>query len=99
MDPISPRLHPLLTAAAISVTVFSAAGVAALTGLLPHSSGTMKDAEPVVTAVSEKPQPSIIEPSMPAAAAVATPVAKPKPVHRAADRKSTRLNSSHGYIS
>src|SRR6266403_2887911 len=78
------RLHPLLTAAAISVTVFSAAGVAALTGLLPHSSGTMKDAEPVVTAVSEKPQPSIIEPSMPAAAAVATPVAKPKPVHRAA---------------
>ena len=79
-----PRLHPLLTAAAISVTVFSAAGVAALTGLLPHSSGTMKDAEPVVTAVSEQPQPSVIEPSMPAAAAVATPVAKPKPVHRAA---------------
>src|SRR2546427_679049 len=36
-----PRLHPLLTAAAISVTVFSAAGVAALTGLLPHSSGTI----------------------------------------------------------
>jgi outer membrane lipoprotein SlyB len=78
------RLHPLLTAAAISVTVFSAAGVAALTGLLPHSSGTMKDAEPVVTAVSERPQPSIIEPSMPAAAAVATPVTKPRPVHRAA---------------
>src|SRR2546425_7725702 len=78
-----PRLHPLLTAAAISVTVFSAAGVAALTGLLPHSSGTMKDAGPVVTAVSEKPQPSI-EPSMPAATAVATPVAKPRPVHRAA---------------
>src|SRR5882762_1823965 len=79
-----PRLHPLLTAAAISITVFSAAGVAALTGLLPLSSGTMKDAEPVVTAVPEQPQPSVIEPSMPAAAAVATPVAKPKPVHRAA---------------
>ena len=27
------RLHPLLTAAAISVTVFSAVGVGALTGL------------------------------------------------------------------
>src|SRR6266850_8085611 len=78
-----PRLHPLLTAAAISVTVFSAAGVAALTGLLPYSSGTMKGAEPVVTAVPGQPQPSVIEPSMPAAA-VATPVAKPKPVHRAA---------------
>ncbi len=85
-----PRLHPLLTAAAISITVFSAVGVAALTGLLPHSSGTMKDAEPVVTAVPEQPQPSVIEPSMPAAAAVATPVAKPKPVHRAAKPQSTQ---------
>jgi len=84
MDAIRPRLHPLLTAAAIAVTVFSAVGVAALTGLLPHSSGTMKDAEPVVAAVPGQPQPSVIEPSMPAAAAVATPVAKPKPVHRAA---------------
>src|SRR5882762_904189 len=84
MDAIRPRLHPLLTAAAISVTVFSAAGVAALTGLLPYSSGTMKGAEPVVSAVPGQPQPSVIEPSMPAAAAVATPVAKPKPVHRAA---------------
>ncbi len=85
-----PRLHPLLTAAAISITVFSAVGVAALTGLLPHSSGTMKDAEPVVTAVPEQPQPSVIEPSMPAAAAVATPVAKPKPVHRAAKPQPTQ---------
>ena len=85
-----PRLHPLLTAAAISITVFSAVGVAALTGLLPHSSGTMKDAEPVVTAVPEQPQPSVIEPSMPAAAVVATPVAKPKPVHRAAKPQPTQ---------
>src|SRR5439155_1742019 len=51
METISkPRLHPLLTAAAISVTVFSAAGVAALTGLLPHSLGSSKEAEPVVAA-------------------------------------------------
>src|SRR5882672_5266642 len=90
MDAIRPRLHPLLTAAAISVTVFSAAGVAALTGLLPYSSGTMKDAEPVVTAVPGQPQPSIIEPSMPAAAAVATPVVKPRPVHRAAKPQPTQ---------
>ncbi|HKC30627.1 MAG TPA: glycine zipper 2TM domain-containing protein, partial [Burkholderiales bacterium] len=78
------------TAAAISIIIFSAAGVAALTGLLPHSSGTMKDAQPVVTAVPEQPQPSVIEPSMPAAAAVATPVAKPKPVHRAAKPQPTQ---------
>src|SRR5437773_12088690 len=76
METISkPRLHPLLTAAAISVTVFSAAGVAALTGLLPHSLGSSKEAEPVVAASP---------PAMPAAAPQATPVVKPRPIHRAA---------------
>lgn len=35
-----PRLHPLLTAAAVSVTVFSLMGVAAMTGLLPHAQST-----------------------------------------------------------
>ncbi|HXM82533.1 MAG TPA: glycine zipper 2TM domain-containing protein [Burkholderiales bacterium] len=84
------RLHPLLTIAAISVTVLSAVGVGAMTGLLPHSGGTTKDAEPVVAAVPEQPQPSAIEPSMPAAAAVATPVAKPKPVHRVAKPRPTQ---------
>ena len=33
----APRLHPLVAAAAASVIVVSAAGVAALTGLLPTS--------------------------------------------------------------
>ena len=75
METIKPRLHPLLTAAAISVTVFSAAGVAALTGLLPHSLGSSEEAAPVVAA-------SI--PAMPAAAPQATPVVKPRPIHRAA---------------
>jgi len=80
------RLHPLLTAAAISVTVFSAAGVAALTGLLPHSLGSSKEAEPVVAAstpAAPAPQ-AALETSMPAAAPQATPVVKPRPVHRAA---------------
>ena len=87
METISkPRLHPLLTAAAISVTVFSAAGVAALTGLLPHSLGSSKEAEPVVAAstpATPAPQ-AAVETSMPAAAPQATPVVKPRPVHRAA---------------
>jgi hypothetical protein len=34
------RLHPLLTAAAISLIVLSAAGIAALTGVLPNSRGS-----------------------------------------------------------
>ncbi len=81
MDAIRPRLHPLLTAAAISVTVFSAAGVAALTGLLPHSLGSSKEAEPVVAASP---------PAMPAAAPQATPVVKPKPARRAAKPQPTQ---------
>src|SRR5436190_1391931 len=81
MDAIRPRLHPLLTAAAISVTVFSAAGVAALTGLLPHSLGSSKEAEPVVAAST---------PAMPAAAPQATPVVKPKPARRAAKPQPTQ---------
>jgi outer membrane lipoprotein SlyB len=80
------RLHPLLTAAAISVTVFSAAGVAALTGLLPHSLGSSREAEPVAAAsIPATPAPqAAVETSMPAAAPQATPVVKPRPVHRAA---------------
>src|SRR5437016_2451216 len=85
-----PRLHPLLTAAAISVTVFSAAGVAALTGLLPHSLGSSKEAEPVVAASTRPAPPAAVETSMPAAAPQATPVVKPRPVHRAAKPQPTQ---------
>ena len=35
-----PRLHPLLGAAALSVTVFSLVGIGAVTGLLPFSAAT-----------------------------------------------------------
>jgi outer membrane lipoprotein SlyB len=69
------------------VTILSAVGVGAMSGLLPHSSGTTKDAEPVVAAAPAQPPQNAIEPSMPAAAAVATPVVKPRPVHRTANAK------------
>ena len=41
MEPITNarRLHPIVAAAAVSVMVFSAVGVAAITGLIPHSKG------------------------------------------------------------
>jgi outer membrane lipoprotein SlyB len=39
MDSNTTRLNPLLTVAAISVTVLSAIGVAALTGMIPASKG------------------------------------------------------------
>jgi outer membrane lipoprotein SlyB len=64
------RLHPLLTAAAISLIVLSAAGIAALTGVLPHSSGTDTQAPaPEAQAAVEQP---VTQP------AVETPPAQPK---------------------
>jgi len=65
-------LHPLLTVAAIAVTVFSAVGVATLTGMIPASRGTPKD---------DPPQVQLAERAAPAPApTVETP--KPKPVVR-----------------
>src|SRR6266850_1035508 len=63
------KLHPLLTLAAISLTVFSAVGVAALTGLIPHSKGSVSEATPVAAAPVTEPAP--------AAAPVPQPVKRP----------------------
>lgn len=62
------RLHPLLTAAAISVSVFSAVGVGALTGLLPSSIGSAKD---------DLPAQQLVVPAAPAPALEAKPVEMP----------------------
>lgn len=51
------RLHPLLTAAALSVTLFSAVGIASMTGLLPSSSG--KEAAALAPAATESAPPSM----------------------------------------
>jgi outer membrane lipoprotein SlyB len=88
------RLHPLLTAAAISVTVFSAVAVGAITGLLPTSHSTTKDAAPLVQEAPAQSEPQAAAeqaPAMPAAPA-ATPA--PKPVkkhvaHKAPQRVAT----------
>jgi hypothetical protein len=52
----SSRLHPLLTAAAISVSVFAAVGVGTLTGLVPHSIGSGKEVIEVPKQIA-KPSP------------------------------------------
>jgi len=72
------RLHPLLVAAAISLTVFSAVGVAALTGLLPNSKGQTQTT--VGTPLASLPQ-DVVKPVAPVIAhpvQPAKPVAKPK---------------------
>jgi outer membrane lipoprotein SlyB len=94
------RLHPLLTIAAISVTIFSAAGVAALTGVLPHSVGFNKETAPAalvaapdiaaaaaVSSAAEKPADEVAP--MPPAAPASTPKVAKKPVARAALPKPT----------
>ena len=81
----TPRLHPLLTAAAIAVTVFSAVGVGALTGFLPTSHSSSQQAAPaaaVAPAAPSSPLTALPEstPAMPAAPA-ATPAPKPVKKH------------------
>jgi outer membrane lipoprotein SlyB len=77
MEKTNTRLHPLLTAAAISMTVFSAVGVASLTGLLPDSIGSQKEAAPleIPQDAAKLIEPAIAQPS--ARPAVAKPVKKP----------------------
>jgi outer membrane lipoprotein SlyB len=83
---LKPRLHPLLTAAAISVTVFSAVGVGALTGVLPTSRGSVQETAPAaLTTAAATPQAPVqalapeAAPAMPAARA-SSPSPKPKKV-------------------
>ncbi len=77
------RLHPLLTAAAISVTVFSAVGVGALTGLVPQSIGSSKE-------VMELPR----EVAKPVAPAITHPVAKTPPKAAAKPARPRRVDTA-----
>ena len=69
------RLHPLLTAAAVSVIALSVAGVAAVTGILPTSVGSIHSAAPVPAPVAVLPP-------------VQAPAAKPRPVKKVALREA-----------
>jgi outer membrane lipoprotein SlyB len=76
MDNARSALHPLLTVAAISVTVFSAVGVATLAGMMPLSRGTPAGELPLHQAERTAPPPA------PAPVAVPVPAPKAKPVVR-----------------
>jgi outer membrane lipoprotein SlyB len=73
MDTNTKKLHPLLTIAAISVTLFSAVGVAAISGLIPHSKGN--ESTPVAAAPAPAPE------AAPAPAAEAVPAPQPEKKH------------------
>ena len=74
MESQKRTLHPLLTAAAVSLVVFSAVGVAAITGLIPVSKGSVKDDAPL----------AVVEAPVAAPAPASAPVATPRPVKKKA---------------
>ena len=85
MDTNTKKLHPLLLLAAVSLTVFSAVGIAALTGLIPHSKGSVNESAPVAAAPVTEPAPAPAPEAVPAAQPVKKHVAaKPKPAQHVA---------------
>src|SRR5438128_12189050 len=75
METNTKRLHPLLTIAAISVTLFSAVGVAAISGLIPHSKGSVNEPTPVV---AEAPPPAVVAEPAPAPTVETAPAPQPQ---------------------
>ncbi|HEY5898994.1 MAG TPA: glycine zipper 2TM domain-containing protein [Burkholderiales bacterium] len=89
------RLHPLLTVAAVSLTIFSAVGVAAITGLIPTSKGSAAKEDSSIAAVQTQPEaPKAVEArrsadAMPAAQPQATPAHRPAKKHVQVARAAT----------
>ncbi len=76
-----PRLHPLLSLAAISVMLFSLIGIGAVTGLLPHSSATKApDPQPAESTAVE--QFSSVTPPLPAVREPVAATPQPKPAKK-----------------
>ncbi len=74
MTTIFNRIHPLVAVAAVSVTLVSGLGIAALTGVLPASHGFTTDAHPgVVASASSESTQSVVRPPLPAHAKNGTP--------------------------
>ena len=78
--PLKPRLHPLLATAAIAVTAFSVAGLAALSGLLPMSRAATSAAAQPAAAVVPAPTFAATPPRSVARPATAAPRPAPRQV-------------------
>lgn len=62
MEQAPPRLHPILTIAAVSVTALSLVGIGVLTGIIPGKDATPENA-PVPAPVAA-PAPAVVPPSV-----------------------------------
>ncbi len=96
----SNRIHPLMAAAAVSVTILGLVGAAAIAGLLPNSRGAAAPGEvtpaPAVTAATPLAAPLATAPVV--AAVAAAPVAAPEPVqHRSRVHHNTQVAYQDDY--
>jgi len=71
-----PRLHPLLTAAALSATVFSAIAIGALAGFLPNAQSGTKQSAPALAQVPADPAAPAAAPEAPPMPAAAPTIAR-----------------------
>lgn len=93
------RIHPLVAAAAVSVTLVSLLGVAAITGVLPSSHGLTAQSAPEA-APTNKPVTIAEKPAHKTHAAPAqstqTAQAEPAPAQAPAPQKAPEKNSAVG---
>lgn len=73
------KLHPVLWVAAIAVIILSAAGVAAIFGVIPSAGSSSKPAEPIAAAAVPAPAPAAVPAAAPKSAEPAPAERKPAP--------------------
>ena len=99
--PAKKGMHPLIAIAAVSVTLFSLVGIAAITGLIPtsHSQPAQVETSQVQTATPPEAAAKLAETAQAAKAAdvAAPPVSAPKPAARkvAAKRAKPVEHAAH----
>lgn len=82
-DGAKPRLHPLVASAAVAVTVFSLAGIAAIAGWLPTGKATQAETAAVAAAPAVPPAPTAEQKNVVAPKTVELEQGTPKPVVKA----------------
>jgi len=96
----SSRLHPLIAVAAVSVILTSAAGVAAMTGVLPRSSASSAPVSAVapVTPPAIAPAPGSVDTVATPAVSAPAPAAAPASVAPLPKRRKTTVTRSHAPV-
>lgn len=95
MTQTSNRMHPLMAVAAVSVTVVSLLGMAAITGVLPNSNGSAADAPHPPGLVASVPTPVAAAPQISRNETIRrNPVVHHQPSYRAAPEQAHAVQVS-----